>query len=302
MSEKKYSLGAKPSPPDSRDYRASKASYKLLQIFPDSFILDESHFQPIRNQGNEGTCVGHAAVDGVLGFFVEKQDLDRILSPRDAYEGGRSLEQPVPPRHVEGTYPRSVFKYLQKTGVCLEEDWPYQDKNPGTEFASAAQNRLLNKVFTYFAIYPLYDDIRLALMMPGPVLVCVPVYSNFYNPNSKTGIISAPKDMFAEIDGYHAIVICGWDQDKGWKIRNSWGTDWGQDGYAWLSFDYYISEAWSVIPSILDKLPEPEPEITPEPEAKPEIKPEPEQKIEPEVIIDNWFYRLIRWLRNLLQI
>lgn len=309
MTNKKYSLGAQLSPPDARDFRASRSGYRLLQVFPDSYLLDESQFQPIRNQGNEGTCVGHAAVDGVLGYFVEKQNLDRILSPRDAYEGGRSLEWPPAPKDGQGTYPRVVFKYLQKSGVCLEQDWPYQDGIAGTEFATAAQNRLLNKVFTYFAVYPYKDDIRLALMLPGPVLVCIPVYMHFYDADRKTGIIPAPKNLNDKIDGYHAIVICGWDEQKGWRIRNSWGTDWGQNGYAWLDFEYPIEEGWSVVPALLDKLPEPEHEpkqeikiepkqeikIEPQPELKVEPKPEPEKSKWPE-----WLQRLIDWLSSLL--
>lgn len=35
----------------------------------------------------------------------------------------------------------------------------------------------------------------------------------------------------------HAIVIVGWDDNKGaWRIKNSWGTAWGENGYMWIKY------------------------------------------------------------------
>ncbi len=55
-----------------------------------------------------------------------------------------------------------------------------------------------------------------------------------------------------------ALVAAGYDDNKpinGTKgallIRNSWGLDWGQDGYAWLSYDYITKglakDWWTVL-------------------------------------------------------
>lgn len=38
----------------------------------------------------------------------------------------------------------------------------------------------------------------------------------------------------------HAVVLVGYGIDKGlkyWKVRNSWNTDWGEDGYFRLERD-----------------------------------------------------------------
>jgi hypothetical protein len=47
----------------------------------------------------------------------------------------------------------------------------------------------------------------------------------------------------------HAVCIVGYDED-GFLIKNSWGTDWGDKGYGWISFDYhrlFCSEAMYLI-------------------------------------------------------
>jgi cathepsin L len=35
----------------------------------------------------------------------------------------------------------------------------------------------------------------------------------------------------------HAVAIIGWDDEKGaWLVRNSWGTEWGLNGYMWIKY------------------------------------------------------------------
>jgi len=43
--------------------------------------------------------------------------------------------------------------------------------------------------------------------------------------------------------GGHAILIVGFDKNKGFLVHNSWGTQWKDYGYCWLSKGY-IDKNW----------------------------------------------------------
>ena len=53
---------------------------------------------------------------------------------------------------------------------------------------------------------------------------------------------------YSQAQGGHAMEIVGYKYEDGvrlWKLKNSWGKNWGIDGYAWVT-DEFIDQLWSV--------------------------------------------------------
>jgi C1A family cysteine protease len=84
------------------------------------------------------------------------------------------------------------------------------------------------------------DLIKTQIMANGVLATCMCYSSNFinnqyehYQPESST------------LDPNHSVAIVGWDDnreiagapgDGAWLVKNSWGEDWGNDGYFWISY------------------------------------------------------------------
>jgi hypothetical protein len=47
-----------------------------------------------------------------------------------------------------------------------------------------------------------------------------------------------PKNPSLNANEGHAVAIVGYDE-SGFLIKNSWGTEWGDKGYGWVSFEYH---------------------------------------------------------------
>lgn len=66
-------------------------------------------------------------------------------------------------------------------------------------------------------------------MTNGPVEAAFNVFEDFFDYSS--GVYKHTTGGYA---GGHAVKILGWGHEDGmdyWLVANSWGRDWGLDGY-----------------------------------------------------------------------
>lgn len=261
MTAHPYTLGAVASPPDERDRRVTAFMPATAADIPRRRSFD-GFLQPVRDQGPDGACVGFALASGLMGYMAQTQPegtprRGRILSPRDAYEGARSIEAPQGP----GAFPRAALQWARKRGLCLESDWPYDPTTLGAPSADAEGHREDNRLAGYAAVACNPHALKEAMYWHGPVLVVVEVHEGFWTPDAR-GVVHDTGD----VEGLHAVTLVGWDDDVAagrelgaFRLRNSWGAGWGQGGYCWLPYSYLPTEAWSATPDLVDDRPPPPP-------------------------------------------
>ena len=82
-----------------------------------------------------------------------------------------------------------------------------------------------------------------------PVVLGVTVYDSFNKVNALDPVVPDPSYYEKNHGGGHAVTIIGYDlPNRKFLIKNSYGTDWGDRGYGWLTFDYVEREkfeAWT---------------------------------------------------------
>jgi len=199
---------------------------------------------PVRDQGEEGVCVGFAIATG-MKEYQEFLDYEKLveLSPRFIYTEAKKIDGAP---GLEGTTIRAAMQVLKKKGVCQEKFWPYKPYQEDRPKEGAAVNAKKFCIKTYVRILNL-DELRLSLATKGPAVLGIQVFKGMLKTN--TGIVPLPKKGERSLGG-HAICAVGYDEEKELvKFKNSWGK-WGEKGYGYLSFAYierYMMDAWSSV-------------------------------------------------------
>jgi C1A family cysteine protease len=145
---------------------------------------------------------------------------------------------------------RDGIKSLKKFGVCEETLWPYRISRFKTKpSATSYQDAKKHRISSYYRIETLSE--MLACLADGyPFVFGFAVYESFESDRvARTGIVTMPKKDERQLGG-HAVMAVGYNQKvKKFLIRNSWGRNWGINGYFTMPFEYLESLAddfWTI--------------------------------------------------------
>lgn len=194
------------------------------------------YFSAIRDQGNQGSCTSFSMVS-VYEYFIRcanKANVD--LSEAFVYFNSREIDGETD-KDCGSTFYNAVLA-LQQKGVCIEELCVYNDKEynvrPSDEAYNEGRNRIVKEAKN---VRININDIKYALSQRLPVIISVKVYDSIIN--NINGFIQLPTSTNQKKESYHAMVICGYSDSEGYFIvRNSWGKNFGDNGYCYLPYAY----------------------------------------------------------------
>lgn len=224
-----------PDVPDHRDI-----IFKLkASTLPDKVdIIGKDN--PIEDQGNLGSCTGNSSTS-MLEIKLGTQGLSRLF----AYYSGRLIEGTV--NQDSGCQIRDVIKGLMQYGVAQETVWPYTiskfKTKPSTKAYTDAQQIIaqITAAGLQYQRVTCLEDLLHSLSLGNPVTFGFSVPQSFENL-PKSGVLAMPKKKEAMIGG-HAVVAVGYDSTKSFVwVRNSWGPNWGLNGYFKMPFKYFTDE------------------------------------------------------------
>ena len=223
-------LGAIPSPWDERDVPYASIPTIKGKDLPEQFSL-RSEQTSVKHQGTIGACTAFSACA-----------IDEILQKvKDLSEGHVYCRRENKPSH--GMYPRDACKILQKKGVCLESCWPYiSDVKRLCRYSPCNTVNIQSQRYRTDSYHRVFNSLKATLFsIKLPILIVVPVYENWENIGADGKVPMPGGNMI----NYHALVLVGWSK-KYLEVKNSWGTDFGDNGYLHIPENYPVTEGWAM--------------------------------------------------------
>jgi C1A family cysteine protease len=239
-----------PDLPDVRDYSFA-APREVLVKLPPSVDL-RSQCPSVYDQGELGSCTANA-IAAAIEFDLMKQKQKSIFIPSRLflYYNERVMEGTV--ASDSGAQIRDGIKSVSKQGDCPENLWPYDvakfaKKPPQTCYKSATKYTAVN----YQSVTQDSNQLKGCLASGYPFVFGFTVYDSFESKTvAKTGNAPMPKKDEKTLGG-HAVMAVGYDDSKQWfVVRNSWGPNWGMQGYFTLPYNYVgnsklASDFWTI--------------------------------------------------------
>jgi hypothetical protein len=141
-----------------------------------------------------------------------------------------------------GTSLKAALDIARRYGVALDSELPFaintlMYSGPGNNLYSSASTR---RIANYFNLDKSVQQWKAWLANSGPILAGLNVDATWENATATKGNLDAFQADTTR--GGHAICIVGYTPDR-FIVRNSWGTGWGDSGYAYATHGY-IAEAF----------------------------------------------------------
>ncbi len=234
----KRPYGWQPDFPDQRDFLFSEI-VKISKVLPELVDL-RRECSAVEDQGQLGSCTANALA-GALEFLENQEKTAFVDKSRlFIYYNERAIEHKV--SSDSGAMIRDGIKTLATFGCCSETLWPYNiltfTNKPTAKCYTQAKDHKIN---SYHRICSL-DEMKACLASGFPFVFGFTVYESFESQTvAKTGKVNMPKSSERAIGG-HAVMAVGYNEkQKRFIVRNSWGPNWGIDGYFTMPYAYLDS-------------------------------------------------------------
>lgn len=176
----------------------------------------------VKNQGQCGSCWAFSTTGSIEGaWFIATGELislsEQQLVDCSTAEGNQGCN---------GGLMDQAFEYVIKNGgICGETEYPYIAEN-----GNCTECKPVAKIHSYVDVQHNNDTALMVALTQQPVSVAVEADGldwQFYFGGVVTDSCGTNLD--------HGVLVVGYGTDSSagpfWKVKNSWGQDWGEAGY-----------------------------------------------------------------------
>ncbi|CAF1947150.1 unnamed protein product [Rotaria magnacalcarata] len=210
----------------------------------------------VKDQGKLGSCTAHA-IASFVEYIINKtthkpDDVSRLFlyynSRKEDLKNEQKKEGIKNRKHtaliVDAGCPIvSAIEALKKKGFCFEFEWPYKKKQvnikpPKGCYRSANEKDKLQALKVNADI----DEMRSCLAQGLPIIFGLDMYPSFGKAAKNGGAVPMP-NLTKKPEYSHAMLAVGYSNySQAFIVRNSWGSDWGDQGYCYIPFEYMMNK------------------------------------------------------------
>ena len=184
---------------------------------------------PVKNQGQCGSCWAFSTTGSVEGAWFLSNGTLVSLSEQQLVDCSSAQGN----QGCNGGLMDSAFEYIIKNkGLTTESNYPYTAAD-GTCSASKAK-QVAATIKTYTDVTPSSADALINAVAQQPISVAIEADQNSFQLYAG-GVLTA--NCGIQLDHGVLVTAYGVDSKTGleyWGVKNSWGADWGMNGYVWL--------------------------------------------------------------------
>ena len=216
-----------------------------MSAFPKEFELKTVR---IKNQNTTGSCVAHS-LSSIIEYYNSVQNGDTTEMSVGYIYGNRSASD----HKGSGMVMRDALEVVRKYGDIPKWMIPEGMDNLEVPLAIALyelhakdlhEDGIPHRISQYCRVNSV-NAIKASLYAGNPVLIAMNWYTDM---KVDDGVLIT---NYQHCDGGHCMFIYGWDE-RGWKVQNSWGEDWGVNGTMIVPYDMHIEECWTLTDDIIE--------------------------------------------------
>ena len=204
---------------------------------PESFDLSNL-LPPIGNQGRQGSCTSWA-VSYYMKSLQEnlKTELQNtsstIMSPSFTYNQ-------ITQGNCAGTSISETLDLIKDKGVCSILEFPYSDGScslqPAESVIKLAENAKISD-YKNLSGNNMVLEMKTLITEQTPIIIGAYLSAEFGKVDEFDLVAYRDHKVDYSSKRCHAMLVIGYsDAYNAFKVVNSWGSDWGNDGFIWIDY------------------------------------------------------------------
>jgi len=181
---------------------------------------------PVKDQGQCGSCWAFSTTGSMEGAIAIAHGKNALvsLSEQELVDCGAAYGN----LGCNGGLMDRAFKYAEANGLCTEAAYPYTAANGQCKKSSCTASPY-TMLKGYKDVTAKDENALATAVQLGPVSVAIEA--------DQAGFQMYKSGVFSGVCGEnldHGVLVVGYGVDNGqeyWKVKNSWGTSWGEQGY-----------------------------------------------------------------------